>query len=251
MKRVYITLLTFLVVALTTPSAHALLSVEGRYWLSTLDSKIKSTESGLTGTELDLVDDLGVDKSNGFGGGRVTLELGKHKLRYGYVPLSWEGQKTLSQSIDFAGKTYTATARVDSSLDMKYHRLGYEYDLLDTLGNKVGIIVEAKYFNIDARLKADTLGYDERTSTAAPVPTIGATVQVGLPLLFSVGGELTGMTLGSRGYLLDGEVAVNVKPFPFVSFSGGYRILKMKFEDGDDKGVFDLSGPFLVVRGSF
>jgi hypothetical protein len=251
MKRLYIVAVAIFLLVLSSSTAHAVLKVEGRYWFSNLDSEIKYTEAGVMGTEINLIDDLGMDDSENFQEGRITLEMGNHKLRYGYTSLSWDGQKTITQGIEFGGKTYTGTTLVDSSLDLKYHRFGYEYDLLDVLDNKIGVIFEIKYFDIDARLKADALGYDESTTAKVPIPTIGATVQVGIPFLFSIGGELTGITLGSRGYLFDGEAVVSYHPLPLITVSGGYRILKMKLEEGDDKILFDLKGPFLVLRAGF
>lgn len=249
MKRLQIFAVAIFLLILSSSTAHALLKVEGRYWFSNLDSEIKYTEAGIMGTEINLIDDLGMDDSENFQEGRITLEMGNHKLRYAYTPLSWDGQKAITQSIEFGGKTYTATTQVDSSLDLKYHRLGYEYDFLDVLDNKIGVIFEIKYFDIDARLKAT--GIDESTTAKAPIPTIGVTGQVAIPFLFSVGGELSGITLGSRGYLFDGEVVVSYHPLPLITISGGYRILKMKLEEGDDKALFDLKGPFLVLRAGF
>ncbi|MEE8185759.1 MAG: hypothetical protein V3T96_05155 [Thermodesulfobacteriota bacterium] len=247
MKRLQIFAVAIFLLILSSSTAHALLKVEGRYWFSSLDSEIKYTEAGIMGTEINLIDDLGMDDSENFQEGRITLEMGNHKLRYAYTPLSWDGQKSVADPIQFGGETFSAL--VDSSLDIKYHRLGYEYDFLDVLDNKIGVIFEIKYFDIDARLKAT--GIDESTTAKVPIPTIGVTGQVAIPFLFSVGGELSGITLGSRGYLFDGEVVFNFHPLPLITISGGYRILKMKLEEGDDKALFDLKGPFLVLRAGF
>src|SRR3989344_8178691 len=157
--------------------AEAIVHGEGRYWFTSLDSKVQVTEPGLTGTQIDLVDTLGVDDKKNFWEARVDLNLGSHHLRYGYMPLSWDGQKTITQSINFDGKTYSASARVDSNLDITYQRLGYRYNIIDTLGNQLGIIFDIKLFDIEARLK--TTGIDESYSVTAPVPTIGLGAQIG------------------------------------------------------------------------
>ncbi len=70
-------------------------------------------------------------------------------------------------------------------------------------------------------------------------------------MIFSVGGEITGITLGSSAYLVDAEAAVNIKPAPFVIISGGYRIFKMHAENDDDLAEVSLSGPFLSLRADF
>ncbi|MEK6539943.1 MAG: hypothetical protein AABZ21_04840 [Deltaproteobacteria bacterium] len=231
--------------------AEAIVHVEGRYWFTSLDSKVQVTEPGLTGTQIDLVDTLGVDDKKNFWEARVDLNLGSHHLRYAYMPLSWDGSKTITQSINFAGQPYSANAKVDSSLDILYQRLGYRYDIIDTLGNKLGIIIDVKVLDIEARLKSSSpTPLDKSYSVTAPVPTIGLGAQIGLPFLFTVGAEVTGIAY-SGNHLIDGEAAINFNPIPFITISGGYRIFDLKVEDGDDKVDFSLKGPFLMVNAGF
>src|SRR3990172_5037412 len=113
------------------------------------------------------------------------------------------------------------------------------------MNNRVGLIIEAKYFAADASIKAAALGLEEAESIEAPVPTIGVAAEVSLPALLSVGGELTGITFGSDLYLIDGEAAVNVKPAPFVVISAGYRYFRLHLVEEDDEGDLTLTGPFV------
>lgn len=241
----------FLVVVLGGSRAWAIVDVEGRYWFTDLNATAKVSSAGVTGTDIDFADDLGIDDKKGFFDGRITLELGKHRIRYGYAPLKWSGSRTLSSSVTFNGQTYSASAGVDTDLKLDYHRLAYEYDFIDTLDNRLGVIVEAKYFSGDARLAASSLGLDEKETLRAPIPTIGVAGQVGLPFLLSVGAEVTGITLGKKAYLYDAEAGVNIKPAPFVVISGGYRIFRLHVEDSDNKGDFTLKGPYVMLRADF
>lgn len=243
--------LAFFIVLFTGTNALAIVDVDARYWFSDLDGSVKVTGGGVAGTDLKLGDDLGVDEKNNFFEGRITLELGSHKLRYGYMPLKWDGSKAITQSIVFNGQTYASSTNVDSELKMDYHRLGYEYEIIDTLNNRLGVIFELKYFDGDASLKAPSASLDESESFKAPVPTVGISAQVGLPFLFSVGGEVTGITLGSQAYLVDAELAVNLKPAPFVVLSGGYRIFKLHIESDDDLVDVTAKGPFVMLRADF
>src|SRR3989344_5220405 len=201
--------------------AEAIVHGEGRYWFTSLDSKVQVTEPGLTGTQIDLVDTLGMDDKKNFWEARVDLNLGSHHLRYAYMPLSWDGSKTITQSINFQGKTYSASTKVDSSLDILYQRLGYRYDIIDILGNKIGIIFDVKVLDIDARLNAP--GIDKSYSVTAPIPTVGLGAQIGLPFLFTVGAEVTGIAYNGN-HLIDGEALINFEPIPLVTISGGYRV---------------------------
>lgn len=227
------------------------LGVEGRYWFTDLKSNAKITNGSIIGTDIDLVNTLNVEKSNNFWEARAFVGAGSHKLRYGYSPMKWTGSKVLSQSVTFNGKTYTAATTVDTEIKLDYHRLAYEYDFIDALNNRLGLILEAKVFNTSARLRAAALGFNESKSAVAPIPTIGVTGQVGLPFLFSVGGEVTGVSLGSLGYLVDADGGINFSPLPLVTVSGGYRYFKMHASHGNDSADFALKGPFVMLRAAF
>ncbi len=228
--------------------AYAVVDVEARYWFTEFDDTVRVTDGGLPGTDIDLVDDLGVGDEN-FVEGRITLELGSHRLRYGYMPLKWEGSKNLTKTINFNGTTYSASTDVESELQMDYHRLAYEYDFIDTLDNRLGIIFEVKYFDGEASLT--TTGVDERESFQVPIPTVGIAAQVSLPFLLSVGGEVTGISLGSDAYIVDGEAMVNFEPLPFFAISDGYRVFKLHLENDDDLADISVKGPFVMLRAVF
>jgi len=251
-KKIFLaTLFLFAAVLCTSSPASAIVNVDARYWFTTFSDTVQLSSGSVTGTNLNLIDDLNVDDKKNFWEGRVTLELGSHKLRYSYMPLSWDGTKTITQTISFNGQTYTAGASVDTKLSADYHRLGYEYDIIDLLDNRVGVIFELKYFDADARLSAPSIGLNESGTLKAPIPTIGVTGQVGLPFLINIGGEITGVGTGSKVYLVDAEAGVNFKPAPFVVISGGYRILKFHVESSNDKVDLTLKGPFLMLRADF
>jgi hypothetical protein len=239
----------FAAVLFTGSTAHALLDVEARYWYTNLDDSIRFSNGSIAGTDINLVNDLGVDDKKGFAEGRITLELGSHKLRYGFMPMQWKGSKTLNQSIVFNGQTYTASTNVDTKAAVDYHRLGYEYDIIDLLDNRLGLIFELKYFDVDARLTST--GLNEKGTLRAPIPTIGVAGQVGLPFLINVGGEITGISAGKNIYLVDAEAAINIKPAPFVVISGGYRIFKLHADKNSDLVDITLRGPFISLKADF
>lgn len=245
MKKILLAVLVVMLFGLMHSTANAIVHVEGRYWFTSLESTVKATDLGVIGTEINLVDTLGVDDKKNFWEARIDLNLFDHHLRYGYMPMSWKGQKTITKTINFAGQTYTANASVDSNLDILYQRLGYEYDIINLLGNKLGVIIDIKLLSIDANLK--TTGIDKSYSVTAPVPTIGLAAQAGLPALLSIGAEVTGIAY-SGNHLIDGEAYINFNPVPFTTISGGYRMFDLKVEDGGNKVDFKLKGPFLMVK---
>ncbi len=251
MKKILLSLVVMLMALSVGSKASALVKVDARYWFTDLSGTAQVANGSISGTNFDFVNDLGVDEKKGFPEGRITLELGGHKLRYAFLRMKWDGSNTLSQTITFNGQSYTSGAQVDSSLKIDYHRLGYEYDIINTLDNHVGVIFDVKYFDASASLDSTSLSLSESKNFNVPIPTVGVSAQVGLPFLFSVGGELTGVTLGQNVYLFDGEAAVNLKPAPFVVLSGGYRVLKLHLEKDLDKGDLTVKGPFINLRADF
>ena len=224
------------------------LKVGARYWFTDFDSEVQVTDDALVGTEIDLLDDLGF-KDEDFLEINALIGLGGHKIRFAYMPLSWDGKQTITQDIDFGGETYSAGAFVRSNLDIDYYRLGYEYDIIDTLGNRVGLILELKYLDVDMGLRDDTV-LDESESFSIPFPAIGVTAQFGIPI-FNVAAEITGIGFGSDAYFIDAEASINVIPFPFMTLSGGYRIAQLHYDDDDDLVEFTVDGPFVMLRVGF
>lgn len=252
-KLLVFTVALFAVFLISSSRAEAVFEIEGRYWFSTLDSDIKVTDGGLIGTDIDLTKDLGVDDEESFPEVRVRVGLGSHHLRYSYTSLSWDGTKSIAEvaGIDFGGTNFAQTTFVKTSLDIEYHRLAYEYDLFDLMRNRVTLIAELKYLDVDAELDAPAVALNESESISIPLPTVGIGVQAGLPALLDVSAEVTGIGLGSDAYFVDAEAMINFHPAPLFVVSGGYRYINLHVDDNDDELDFILDGPFLMVKLGF
>ncbi len=250
MKKILIAMTVFLAV-LMARDASALVNVEGRYWFTDLSGTVTSSMAGLPGTELNLSKDLGVKGSKGFPEVRVGFNFFSNRIRYAFVPMKWSGSTTISQTFNFNGQSFSAGDRISSEMRAYYHRLGYEYDFIDTLGNRLGTIVELKYFDVEATVNDSTTGIKKSKSIGLPVPTIGIAGRVSLPIMFSFGGEVTGISLGSTAYVLDGEASVDYKPVPFVSVTGGYRALILHLDHSNSRANVTVKGPFVGLKAEF
>ncbi|MCK5235723.1 MAG: hypothetical protein KAR06_01965, partial [Deltaproteobacteria bacterium] len=182
---------------------------------------------------------------------RAVAGFGSHKLRYIFLPMSWKGSSDIQRNIVFGGETYTVGSTVSGDLTIDYHRLGYEYDIIDTLDNKLGIIFEVKYLDIVGSLQEPLIPLDEKGEIALPIPTVGLTFQIGLPSFFTVGAEVTGMSAGQYGRIIDAEAAINFAPVPFFRLSGGYKILNVHGEYQDNVVDLSIKGPFAMLRFKF
>lgn len=253
MKKILIAVIAVLAVMLASQSAYALVNFEvgGRYWYTNLDTEVNVTEAAIAGTDINLVEDVNLEEKKGFMEGSIKLGLGGHNLRYSYLPMSWEGQNVLQRKIQFSGKTYNVGGQASAELTINYHRFGYEYDIVDSLGSKFGLIFEVKYLEVEASLKEAITLTDESGAFRVPLPAVGVVAQAGIPGGFSIGGEVTGISLGTEAYFVDAEGAVNFSPAPFFIASVGYRYIGVHVEADNDMVDLKISGPFAHIKFVF
>ncbi|MBI4413800.1 MAG: hypothetical protein HY576_05420 [candidate division NC10 bacterium] len=225
---------------------------EFRYWRPTLESEIVASVPGFPGTTVDPVSDLGLDEEQNAFEGRVGITLlGRHKFRIGYLPLSFDGDRMVTRDITFQGVTFTAGTRVLTDLDVKILRAGYEFDFFKTPVGYLGVLFEVHYFDGEARLRNTAGTQDEKADFRVPFPVLGLAFRAyPITRILSVGAEVVGVTIGSKGHYLDGEASVTLSPWPFVEITGGYRVINLHGEDGDDELDLLLHGPFasLILR---
>lgn len=247
MKKNILAVSLFFVVILSCSDALAFVHIEGRYWFTDLSSVARASSGEITGTDLNFVKDLDGEKSKDFWETRISLELGDHQIRYGFLPLQWDGSRSFAGTISFSGQTFTG--QIDSTLKTNYHRLGYKYDFVDILGSDLGVIVELKYFDSTIEIRDPAVSASRRVT--ALIPTAGVSGHLGLPFNMNFGGEVTGGMLASKQYTADGELALNINTIPFVTISGGYRALILHIEKQNAKEDLSLVGPFVLLRAGF
>jgi len=66
-----------------------------------------------------------------------------------------------------------------------------------------------------------------------------------------VDGEVSGISLGSAAYVIDGEAGMDFKPIPYFSLTGGYRALVLHFDHNDSKANMTVKGPFAGLKAEF
>src|SRR5438093_9296311 len=117
----------------TDPSIGERFHIEGGVdlWFPTAELVVASggsdALSGIAGTDIDAKRDLGlVDKR--LPQFELVLKGGKnrHKLRIQYIPIKYEQSSLLPRTVVFNGQRYTVGVPVNSALDFKALRLGYE-----------------------------------------------------------------------------------------------------------------------------
>ncbi len=249
MKKKILAFSFFLAFIFKSSNALAFVHIEGRYWFTDLSGVTRASSGGVAGTDLNLVNDLGLPERKDFWETRVSLELGDHQIRYGFLPLQWGGSNSITGTVNFNGKAYTG--QMDSTLKAGYHRLGYKYDFINLLGSDLGVIIELKYFDSTIGINGPALGVSGSRGVSSFFPTVGISGHLGLPFSMNFGGEVTGGGLSNKEYTADGELALNIYAIPFVTISGGYRALIVYIDKHDIKEHLDLTGPFVLLRAGF
>ena len=249
-----ITLLVAALLVLLAPdrTVAQIVDVEGRYWFTELDASTRVESGSIPGTRLDFGQDLDLDDAN-IPEIRLTFATGLNsKLRLAYLQGNFDGETTLGQSIQFSGTTFGASTRVDTDLDLYYGRIGWTWQFPVVPGKfRIGPLVEVKGLVIDATIRSRTTGFRESALLPMAFPTVGAMLSVTPISALDIFAEVSGMTFGSYGHIVDAEAGVRFIPIRFLTLSAGYRVFDVRVEHDDDFAKLRLTGPFIGASVRF
>jgi len=144
--------------AVSSPAESYHVEFGAGYWNPTADMTITS---GPAGSAIDLKNDLGLAdrKVAEF---HLVIKPGlKHKIRVQYIPISYTQTGTPASALTFGGQTYAAGAPIDSTLEWKAWRVGYEYDFVSNYRGFVGTIRSHERSRIRVRV-LDRQTYSKR-----------------------------------------------------------------------------------------
>jgi hypothetical protein len=230
--------------------------VGGYFWNPTPDIAITSESlPGIKGSRIDFVTDLGIEKTR-FKQLKVVLRPGqKHKLRFEYTPITYDAVGNLKASIIFNGQRYDVALPVTTNLQWKAYRFAYEYDFIYRNRGFFGLLLEAKYTEVQATLS--NFLASEFVRARAPIPAIGAIGRVYVAPNISITGELSGLTTGSlfgedyRAHYADFDLYTTVNFNDHVGAQAGYRSFNVFYHVKEtDEGTLILKGLYFggVVR---
>ena len=221
------------------PAERYVVRLQYREFLPTLtgDTRKGTEESSF----VDFNDDLGFDDKRTFDA-RGFLQLGRgKKLRGSYTPLDYRGDQSAPRTFTYGGTRYERFTRVVSSVKGGYASLDMEWDLVTRPKGFFGIVVGAKAFDVDTVVFDAADNVREVDTFRVPIPVIGVTGR-GYAGRFSVEGEFTGLTAGSRGHMYDGDAAVRFHVSDRLAVSAGYRVLRLTGKDDEDELNLRLGG---------
>ena len=223
-------------------------------WSPAATMTIASEGFGIVGDTINLKNDLGLTDQH-FPQLQLTLRPARSsKFRFQYIPITYDQTTTLTRSVIFNGISYTLGLPVNSTLEWKAMRFGYEYDFVTTNRGFAGFIIEAKYTDVQVTL-ASPLRSDF-AHAQAPIPALGGIGRVYVVPNISVTAEVTGFKLPSGIDRRYGAHYVDVDVYGTVNFNNylgaqlGYRSLDVFYLVRSDTGSLTLKGLYFgaVVR---
>ena len=236
------------------PSAFALgFGVSADYWIPAFKGDLRVDNNGVTGTDINLKDDLGISNDN-IPGVEAYFGIGNHEITLAYSQVNLSGAKNIDKKIVFNGDTYTAHTDVESELKTSMIDFEYQYKLLNfkniLAGLSFGIIAKVKYFDGDVRIHSSE--YDTQKDIHVPIPMIGVGAKIGLLAnILEARAKVTGMGY-SGSFFYDAMADISVTPFPFLNIHGGYRAMSVKIDNVSDVyAKMDFYGPYGGLAISF
>jgi len=237
------------------PAMAVDLGVRGYYWLPDLEGNITYDGDVADATDLDLVDDLGVERES-YPMIEIFAGLGDHHLSFTYYRASYSGSESLDETIEFGDETYNAGIDVDSELEYTVMDFAYQWDVIDLenilAGGSLGLVGKVKYFDITASIEdEDGIVGKEETDIGVPIPMVGLNLHVGiLANILEARLQVTGMGYSGNNVLeFFGDVSYT--PFPFMDIHAGYRSFSVNVDVEDVEADLVTAGPYVALTIGF
>lgn len=229
--------------------------IGGYLWNPTPTLGITSEALGIIGSRIDFVNDLGIEKTR-FPQLKVVVRPGKkHKLRFEYTPIRYEQPNgVLRRNVVFNGILYPIALPIATELKWNAYRFTYEWDMIYRDRGFFGILLEAKYTDVQATLAnfLDT----EFARARAPIPSVGAIGRVYVVPNISITGEISGFKLPEgidedyRAKYIDFDIYGSVNFTDHFGAQAGYRSFDVFYKVDTDEGELKMKGIYFggVVR---
>ncbi len=221
--------------------------VGGYFWNPTPDISITSESlPGIKGSRIDFVNDLGIEKTR-FKQIKIVLRPAKkHKFRFEYTPITYDAVGVIRANIIFNGIEFPLSLPVATNLQWKAYRFGYEWDVVSRDRGFFGILLEAKYTEVEATLQNffDT----EFVSARAPIPAIGVIGRVYFVPNISLTAEFSGIKVPEsisddyRAKYFDFDIYGTVNFTDHFGAQAGYRSFDVFYKVKGDEGELKLKG---------
>ena len=233
--------------------------IAGTLWNPTPDIVIASEGLGQLGTNVDLVNTLGIEQTR-FRQFKVVLRPGtKHKFRFEYTPIKYTAAATIPTRFVFNGQSFNIGIPVATEVKWNAYRFGYEWDFFYRDRGFAGVLFDVKYTDVNVTLTAAAVGAAQFTEAQAPIPAIGFIGRGYVAPNISITGEFTFFKLpeqaldsedySARYYDFDLYGTVNFNDH--IGAQLGYRSFDVFYKVKRDSGTLKLDGMYFGVVTRF
>jgi hypothetical protein len=207
------------------------------------------------GSDVDFVQEFGITKKR-FTEFRGTLKPGrKHKIRFDYVPFTYDAEATIQRTFVFGGRQFTLGVPATTSVKWDLWKVGYEWDFVAGSAGYAGLVVDVKANKVSAEISAVGLGA-EVAEVNAPVPGIGGIARGYFSRNVSVTGEFTAFKMPDKiskevdGTLYDFDIYGTVNLGRYAGVQAGYRSITVDYLSSEDAGALKMKGTYFggVIR---
>ena len=229
-------------------------AIRPAYWMPALSGDASLDDDAGNRTTLDADKDLGIADTEGSFSGEANLRIGDFDVWASGFSLSRSGDTTVTRTIIFGNINVTGTTAL--STDLKFTsigaRIGWALFGSDDSGFRFGPTIGVNLMRVDLEVVADNvLGVtSERVDESAPVPAIGARLEVPVGD-FLLTGDIQGLMVNFDefdGTFLDLSATLTWRPAENMAAFFGYRYMSVDVTgtvSGQDYSVdMKLSGPF-------
>jgi hypothetical protein len=250
-------ILGILALVAPAPAEAAVLDRVG-LWVSYWDQGLTGEgriDGATAGTTFTLKDTVGLDGDKGVvEAGAWFHPFGRHRFRVSGFQGSFDGSAVLTAPLQAGDQLLLPGTAVASQLDLDLYKAHYNYSVVNSDTVNFGILVGLDY--VDARGALAWAGGVESASAKAPIPVIGANLQISPPLMgfFRVYGEATfaDWKIGDvRADLRDYGVRAELYFAHFFGVGAGWRRLELEAsENGEGRLEMETDGiqAYLLFR---
>lgn len=202
------------------------------------------------GNPVDLRRDLGLDKSSPVIAGFKIGALG-NSFAFRYIPYSFSGDGSISQNFQFNGQNFAVNEPVHSNVDLKEYAADYRFGFALPGLARVGVGAGVNVFDSTFAITRKLTGQTTTKHIVAPIPTLGVSAGVSLPLTgLKLDADVSGIAYSSNRYV-NADANVSYSPLPLIGIKAGYRYRKLKFDVQDTRADIELKGPYAAIYAGF
>lgn len=222
-----------------------------RFWSPTPELSLSTGRLTNLGVgPVNFVQEFGLEKER-FTEYSVTSKAGKHKIRYGSIPISYSKEAVITRNLQFGGLTVPVSADASTNIDWRLRRYGYEWDFVSAGRGYVGLVTDIKDNKFSASISAGPYG-SESTDVRVWVPTVGLGARAYPHRLVSITGEfgvevtrfkgLDRLKTDWDGHFVDFDIYGTVNMGRNVALQGGYRSMRVDYTSDSDTANLRLKG---------